>query len=136
MGFYNLLPEFGSLPWTLKPVLMFLAEEYAGHKGRQWIAVSTTLLCALAFAYLATLNASGVVFLVCTATVSLASAVVDGLIDGRVAELSVDSESAAASRYLCECGTITGGLVVGTAAWLFGLGQGPALWLTAGTWAA
>mmetsp|Transcript_14938 Transcript_14938/g.43089 ORF Transcript_14938/g.43089 Transcript_14938/m.43089 type:complete len:460 (-) Transcript_14938:59-1438(-) len=134
--FYNLLPEFGSLPWTLKPLLMFLAEQNLSPRQRVLLAGIVSFLTASAWAVFASSDLSMHSFLLCTALVSLGSAIVDGLVDGRVAEESVDSEAAAQCRFLCECGSITGGLLVGLIAWAAALGQRVLLLLTALAWAA
>lgn len=134
--FYNLLPEFGSLPWILKPGLMFVAERFLGAWGQRVLTALCALLSGLIWLRLATSPIVGSEFLLCTGLVSLGSAVVDGLVDGRVAEESRDGESAAASRYLCECGTFVGSIFVGVCAWLLSLGHAPMLILTAVAWAA
>ncbi|CAE8655217.1 unnamed protein product, partial [Polarella glacialis] len=135
--FYNLLPEFGSLPWTLKPLLMLGAERFLGARGRCCLAALCALLCAAVWCCVAQRwGVSGSAFLLCTALVSLSSAVVDGLIDGRVAEESFDADSAASCRYLCEVGQITGGLLLGAAAWLLSLGSWEALFMTSASWLA
>jgi len=135
--FYNLLPEFGSLPWTLKPGIMFLAECLLGPSGLRGLSALSALLTGFVWLRLASiggLELSGIGFLVCTGLASLGSAVNDGLVDGRVSEESTNGESAAARRYICECGTFIGSIVVGICAWLFNLGPEPMLVLTAVAW--
>lgn len=133
--FYNLLPEFGSLPWTLKPVLMFLVERLVPVSRRHFVTLMATLATAGVWAYLALFAPSASVLLLCTAGASLGSAVVDGLVDGRVAEASDNGERAAECRYFCECGSVAGGLLVGCVAYGLALPQSALLGLTAAAWA-
>lgn len=132
--FYNLLPEFGSLPWALKPALVYLAERALGPAGRQTLTALCGMLTGAVWLHIGASGTQGSEFLLCTALVSLGSAMVDGLIDGRVAEESADAETAASCRYLCETGQFAGGLLVGTAAWFFSFGPRSMLLLLAVAW--
>lgn len=133
--FYNLLPEFGSLPWTMKPVIMFLVDRYLRHRQRHLLAGLAALTTGMVWACLAAWELSAFGLLMGTMLMSLGSAVVDGLVDGQVAEESLDCDTAAECRYLCECGSIAGSLLVGFMTWALSFQQSTLLLLTASSWA-
>ncbi|CAJ1345442.1 unnamed protein product, partial [Effrenium voratum] len=126
--FSNLLPEFGSLPWALKPVLVLLVERRSP-KTRQQVLAAAALITAAAWL------AAGGGLLMATAMVSLGSAVVDGLTDGLIAAESTET-SAAKLQSLCQSGHSIGALFVGIAAWIFAMPSYVALGLTAVAWGA
>eukprot|EP00931_Biecheleriopsis_adriatica_P065133 TRINITY_DN39766_c0_g1_i1.p1 TRINITY_DN39766_c0_g1~~TRINITY_DN39766_c0_g1_i1.p1 ORF type:complete len:451 (+),score=90.72 TRINITY_DN39766_c0_g1_i1:49-1353(+) len=134
--FYNLLPEFGSLPWMLKPVLVFMMERYCSSRARQRMLALAASLTAMTWFYLVYAGVGlPVIFLASTGLISLTSAVVDGLIDGLISAESTE-ETAAKLQYLCQSATSVGSLYVGLIAWGLGLSKEVSLCLTALAWAA
>lgn len=135
--FYNLLPEFGSLPWTLKPVLVLVAEQCLSPNGRRMLMALVAAATAILWIVLAAFDLHAVPFLVCTGFVSLGSAMVDGLVDGRMAaEGGSDPEKASRLQYICQIGQTIGSLYVGLIAWTLGLSRVSSVCLTAAGWAA
>ena len=134
--FYNLLPEFGSLPWTLKPFVVLGIEQFSSATGTCIAMALSALLTGTLWLCLTLWEPQGVAFLLCTGLVSLCSAAVDGLVDGRISAESTDSEKAARLQYLCQTGQTLGALYVGGATWAFALSKRTSLLLTAGLWVA
>ena len=95
------------MPWTLKPLLIFLAEQLLSPKGRGWLLALAASVTGLAWVWLA----SGGGLLLATGLVSLGSALVDGLTDGRIAAES-DEQSGVRLQALCQAGHGLGALAV------------------------
>lgn len=93
------------------------------------------MLCAAVWLLVGFGAPKGGLFLVCTALVSLGSAIVDGLVDGRVARASTTARHATSVRYICECGAFCGGLL-GIFSWLLALDTPTVLCVTALSWAS
>eukprot|EP00928_Gymnodinium_smaydae_P072180 TRINITY_DN55592_c0_g1_i1.p1 TRINITY_DN55592_c0_g1~~TRINITY_DN55592_c0_g1_i1.p1 ORF type:complete len:442 (+),score=34.14 TRINITY_DN55592_c0_g1_i1:43-1368(+) len=134
--FHNLLPEFGSLPWTLKPLLVLLVEQTCTERGQRLLMAAIALGTGIVWMCITSFELGELLFLFCTGMVSLGSALVDGLVDGRVSAESVDAESAARLQYLCQSGNTIGALYIGLIAWSFSLSKSSSLLLTACTWAS
>lgn len=132
--FSNLLPEFGSLPWALKPLLVLLIERSCSAKARQQLLAMAAIITGLTWLLLSWDGKDGTVLLFATALVSLGSAVVDGLTDGLISAESTEA-SAVELQSLCQTGHSIGALLVGIAAWVFTLPDWLALTCTALAWA-
>eukprot|EP00435_Cladocopium_sp_Y103_P006042 s4991_g1.t4 len=132
--FSNLLPEFGSLPWALKPLLVLLIERSCSAKARQQLLAAAAIITGLTWLFLSWGGKDGTVLLFATALVSLGSAVVDGLTDGLISAESTEA-SAVELQSLCQTGHSIGALLVGIAAWVLTLPDWLALTCTALAWA-
>eukprot|EP00439_Symbiodinium_sp_Y106_P003740 s1864_g1.t1 len=111
--FSNLLPEFGSLPWALKLILVRRGwasndgppRQHASGRPSLAMALVVTALPWLGLGLLGFLGVSvdPTTLLLSTGLASLGSAVADGLTDGLMAAESTEA-SAAALQSLCQTG--------------------------------
>eukprot|EP00434_Breviolum_minutum_P017384 symbB.v1.2.015351.t1/scaffold1140.1/size135646/2 len=132
--FSNLLPEFGSLPWALKPLLVLVIERGCSAKSQQRLLAAAAIITAATWLLLSWHSTSGSALLLATALVSLGSAVVDGLTDGMISAESTEA-TAAKLQSLCQTGHSIGALCVGIAAWALTMPDWLALTCTAFAWA-
>ncbi|CAK9038316.1 unnamed protein product [Durusdinium trenchii] len=138
--FSNLLPEFGSLPWALKPLFVLVIERTCSSRGQGLVLAAAAAVTSLAWLALAMLEVSSSTLLWATALLSVASALVDGLTDGRIAVESAESaesaDAAAQLQRLCQTGHSLGALLVGFSAWLFSFSDCFTLAFTSLAWAS
>lgn len=132
--FFSLLPEFGSLPWTLKPVFVFLIERSLGAVAQNLLVVLLATSVGVLWLLLEYVQLSATTFLACTGLISLGAALVDGLCDGCVSAESTDAESASKLQYICQSGTTAGSLYVGLIVWALSISKSVSIHLTALSW--
>lgn len=117
----NFLPEFGSLPWAMKPLMCYVTERFQIVPG---VAIrASALVCAVVWFAFAS-HADGFHYwaiVLFSAAASFASAASDALVDGLIAEQSATESVAVEMRSASEYGRLFGGVLTGILAWGGGL---------------
>mmetsp|Transcript_108897 Transcript_108897/g.249870 ORF Transcript_108897/g.249870 Transcript_108897/m.249870 type:complete len:432 (-) Transcript_108897:12-1307(-) len=130
----NVLPEFGSALWVLKPAVCFIVETRGVGAGPVMLfAAAVCAACWLALAF-SDFSSPETLPLLLTAACSLAAGSVDALVDSSVAKMGRTVDSATSTRYLCERARVAGTILVGCVACFFKLETFSALGIAGCGW--